>query len=242
MAYKGSSREATKPRVTSWSFSALKTYQQCPFKLKCSRIDKLPEPQSPQMLEGQRIHKLAEDYLNGAIAEVPEELKLFGDDYRDLRQYGSEAVDGLGHVFAEYGAAFREDLSICEWWAKDAWLRVKLDALVLNYEGGVPVSAVVVDLKTGKPRRDDKDQLSLFAFGVMLLYPTVEEVRSELWYCAGGELVNGVHLRSGFEHLKKEWLDKAAPMLADEEFLPTPNGLCSWCAFSKLKGGPCTMA
>lgn len=235
MAFQGSTREVAKPRITSWSFSKYKVWKTCPAKCKFSSIDKLPEPQSPQMLKGNDTHKLAEDFLNGKLETVPEELKLFGDDYRALREY---SLEHPGSVFAEYGAAFTSDLVETTWWSKDAWLRVKLDVRVLNEDN----TAVIIDLKTGKMRKEDKDQLSLFALAEFLLSPHIEEVRTELWYSAGGELVNGVYLRSGFEHLKQEWLDKAAPMLTDEEFLPTPNGLCGYCAFSKLKGGPCTMA
>jgi hypothetical protein len=239
MAYTGSNREETKPRITSWSFSSLKTWIQCPLKAKLTRIDRLKEPESPAMVEGQRLHLLAENYLNHKIAEVPHELKLFAEDYRALREHGEQHP---GTVFAEMGAAFREDLTVCDWWAKDAWMRAKLDVLILNDDD----TAVVLDLKTGKPRRDDKDQLSMFAFAVMLLFPDVKEVRTELWYSTGGELVNGHFKRegihTGFEFLKQEWLGKAAPMLADTEFLPIPSPLCAWCSFSKLKGGPCTVA
>jgi RecB family exonuclease len=236
MAYNGAAtREAAPPRIKSWSFSAYKTYTQCPLKLKLSRIDKLPEAQSPQMAEGNRVHKLAEDFLNGKIEEVPDELKLFADDYRALRQFGQESP---GAVSAECGATFRDDLTPTTWWAKDAWLRVKLDVRVLNDDR----SAVIIDLKTGKCRKEDKDQLSLFALSEFLLSPSVEEVRTELWYSTGGELVHDIYQRSGLTLLTQEWLDKSAPMLRDTQFLPTPNGLCGYCSYSKTKGGPCTMA
>lgn len=235
MAYTGSTREATKPQITSWSYSRLKTYLQCPFKAKCQMIDKLKEAESPQMLEGKRLHALAEDYLNNKLADVPEELKLFAEDYKALRDH---SLANPGTVYVEHGAAFRKDLGMTEWYAQNAWLRVRFDVMVINDDA----SAVIIDLKTGKRRQEDKDQLSLFALGAMLMFPLVEEVRTELWYSSDGALVNGVFVRSGFERLRDEWLGKAAPMLADTEFLPTPNQLCSWCAFSKLKGGPCPMA
>lgn len=234
-AFRGSSREPSLPQITAWSYSRLKTYLQCPAKAKYAYIDRLPEPSSPAMDEGQRVHKLAEDYLKGKVgnAEIPDELLLFAGDYAALREYADGNPD---RVFVEHGAAFRKDLGVCDWFSKEAWLRVRYDALVINEDN----SAVVIDLKTGKRRQEDRDQLSLFALATFMLFPGVTDVRTELWYCKDGALVEGSYRREDFEALKAEWLKKAEPMLHDRQFLPTPNALCKWCAFRKEANGPCS--
>lgn len=228
MAFHGSTRKASAPRLTSWSFSRLKTYLQCPYKAKLLYIDRMKEPESAPMLEGHRIHKLAEDFLKGIIEDVPEELELFAEDYYNLRDCGSA-------LYVESNAAFRKDLTPCDWFAKDAWLRAIYDALVVNDDG----TAIVIDLKTGKMRREDSEQLSLFAFTILLKLPEINEVRTELWYAKGGELVSGDYTRTGFNAYREYWLSKVEPMLADTEFLPNPSALCRWCHFRKDNNGPC---
>ena len=235
MAYTGSTREATKPQITSWSFSKYKQWRTCPLKCKLATIDKLKEPESQPIINGNLAHKAQEDYINGASPEVPEVLKLFADDYRAMREH---SLANPGTVFAEFGAAFKENLAPCDWWARDAWLRVKLDVLILNEDN----TAFVQDLKTGSKRAEDSEQCELFAMAVFLLHPTVEEVRSELWYSKDGALISAVHVRSNLEHLIAKWREATAPMLADTEFLPLPNKFCGWCHYRKSNGGPCELS
>jgi RecB family exonuclease len=64
-------------KITSWSFTRYNTYSQCPAKAKFKFIDKLKEPDSPQMQRGTDIHKLAENYVKGEIVRLPKELVLF---------------------------------------------------------------------------------------------------------------------------------------------------------------------
>lgn len=231
MTFRGSSHAHPNPsptRITAWSFSRLKTWLQCPLKAKLLFIDKLKEPESQAMADGQRIHKLAEDYLNHAFDTVPEELHSFGEDYKALRQAGG--------LLVEHPLAFKEDLTLCDWFAKDAWLRVRFDAFVLDKENR---HACVIDLKTGKVRKEDEEQLSLFALAVFLAYPEIDEVQTELWYINHGHPAAQSYKRSHLDSLKTKWFGKAEQMLHDEQFLPTPSPLCRWCAWRKSNGGPC---
>lgn len=212
-------------RITAWSYSRLKTYLQCPFKAKCQVIDKLKEPESPQQVEGNRLHKLLEDYLKRNSDEIPPELEVFGQDLADLRDC---------NPLSEHAVAFAEDLSVVGWFAKNAWLRVRFDVLLVTDD-----TAVVIDLKTGKRRSEDADQCELFAVAVMLMHPEVNEVTSELWYSKTGEKPYAAHHRADLEKLKTKWIGKASMMLNDTDFLPTPNGLCGWCHFRKDNAGPC---
>lgn len=232
MAFRGSTPRAISPKkITSWSFSRWKTYQQCPYKAKLQFIDRLKEPESPQQAEGQRIHKLSEDWIRGLLPEFPHELEKFKEEYQQLRQEYTN--DG---VFAEQEWALTEDLSPCGWFDRIAWLRVKLDIFVDNKDG----SAVVVDLKTGKPRQEDEDQLSLFALGTFLIREDIQIVKAELWYSATGDVSSVDYQRKSLEVLKKIWSQRSSPMLNDTEFRPKPNHLCKWCHFRSENGGPCT--
>src|SRR5271168_1285681 len=90
-----------KPKFfTSWSFSRLQAWRQCPLKAKLAMIDKIQEPPKlpdHPMVRGDRIHKLAEDYLKNAPGrkKPPEELKAFSADLyrlRGLRRRDPEVV------------------------------------------------------------------------------------------------------------------------------------------------------
>ena len=238
MSFKGSGRtafvtETEKPKITAWSFSRYKTYTQCPAKAKYGIIDRLQEPENEKQLEGKRIHKLAEDYLNGLIDDVPEELGLFALDYAALRDEGREHPDSL---FPEKQVAFDQNYKQLDWFSKAAWLRCRYDALLISREDAY---ALVVDLKTGKPYKEDREQMSLFAEAIFIEYPEINEVRTELWYSKTGAVEGHTFFREELDTLKAEWAKKSAPMLADEEFLPTPNRWCPWCHYRASNSGPC---
>jgi hypothetical protein len=228
-AYRGAARSGNEPvqQITAWSYSRLKTWLQCPFKLKCSAIDRIKEPESEAQVEGKRIHKLAEDFLLGRI-EFPKELAFFKDDYEALRNCGED-------LKVEYPITFREDLTETSWFAKDAWLRVRFDGYVWNDDH----TAALLDWKTGKPRKEDDDQMSLFALAAFLADSELLEVTVELWYTKTGKITTAVYERKQLPEIKKRWFDAAKKMMSDTEFLPLPGPLCAWCHHRKSNGGVC---
>jgi hypothetical protein len=227
VSFKGSSNavEDAKPRITAWSASRLKVYKQCPFKLKCSALDGLKEPETQPILDGHAIHKDAGSYLKGQLTEVPESLAHFKYTIEEMFQARAKA---------EWEAALDVSLEPADWF-KGAWLRVIYDVLIDNEDGTLYIG----DWKSGKPRHEDRDQLSLFAFSAFCLFPHVEEVYTELLYTKTGKTTKETYRRAQLPALKERWLKESAPMLADEEFLPVPNGLCGDCHFRKSNGGPC---
>jgi hypothetical protein len=131
--------------------------------------------------------------------------------------------------------AFKEDLSVCAYFDRAAWLRAQFDGAVLNDDASV----WVYDLKTGKPRQEDKDQLSLFALASFMAYPGTTRVTCELWYSKTGNVVKASYTAEDAPALQADWFGKAGKMLSDREFLPLPNPLCGWCTWRKSNGGPC---
>lgn len=55
----------------AWSYSAWNFYDGCPYKYLLKNILKVPDPGTPEMAEGDRIHKLGEAYIKGQLDEVP---------------------------------------------------------------------------------------------------------------------------------------------------------------------------
>lgn len=226
MAFKGSSAEAEGPKqLDAWSFSRWKTWAQCPFKLKCSAIDKLPEPESEAILEGHRIHKAAQFYLEGKAKDVVEDLAKFASTLEDMKGAGATA---------EARFALDKDLKPTDWF-RGAWLRVIYDVMIDNGDSTLYIG----DWKTGRPRDEDREQLGLFALSAMLLHPETHTVYTELLYTKSGRSVKQTFIRADLEGLKDFWLKRGSNVVNEIEFLPTPNQLCKWCHYRKDNGGPC---
>ena len=216
-------------RLTQWSYSRYGLWKQCPFKAKLQYIEKLKEPSSPALENGIKVHSELESYLKGDLAEVP----LCS---HKLKGYMTSLKEAKPH--SELEVAFNTNWQPVEWFSKDAWVRIKIDALVKTEK-----AVKVIDFKTGKIRDTYGDQLELYALTGLLMFPSAEQAETELAFVDHGKVVEGtIWARDSLEELRALWMDRVSPMLEDTHFEATPNAYCFNCSFSKKKGGPCKAA
>lgn len=212
----------------AWSFSRWKSWKECAFKYKCQTIDKLPEgPRGEALINGELVHKDAEDFVKGLVKPLPTSLRLFDKQFADLKKRGALAEDQF---------AFTKEWKATGWFAKDCWCRIKID---VHYpeDGGV---LTIIDHKTGKVREGEYDeQLELYALGGFLSYEGVEVVHTKLWFLDHQVIIDETYTVAQVPKLKAAWEKRVKPMEADTRYQPTPGRHCQWCAYSASKGGPC---
>lgn len=235
----------------AWSYSRLMDYEKCPQLYKFKVIDKLPEPGSAAMERGGDIHKKAEACLNSKKSKVPQELMRLAPEIKLLRTINAVAEDQW---------TFTHDfLGSTSWFGKDAWARLKIDAVAeiqfgltsgireLKVAGKSPgdkdKGVWIVDWKTGKFRPEASvDQLELYILGAFLLRPDAKFALASLAFTDVGQLVHSFRARDprGLSALKKKWIQRVEPLQKDQKFKATPSdAACYWCFFAKKKGGPC---
>src|SRR6266404_530731 len=163
-------------KITAWSYTRWKDYQQCPAKAKYKHVLKMKEPSSQAMERGTAIHKMAEDFIKGELSTLPTELNKFSSSLGYLKE---QYLGGFCKV--EDSWAFKEDWTATTWddWSS-AWLRIKMDC-TFNVEDGV---LRVIDWKTGKFREEECHmyllQLELYALGAFLTMPLIDTVIPKL--------------------------------------------------------------
>jgi hypothetical protein len=119
-----------------------------------------------------------------------------------------------------------EELKPTGWWDADAWLRSKLDVLVV-----VGDTAVVMDWKTGK-RRVDFFQMQLFAAQVFKHYPEVQMVKTSLVWLKTMEMDTEIYSRLNTNELWQDILSRIQLIYKsmDHDNWPAkPSGLCRYC-------------
>lgn len=244
-------------KITSWSFSRLGTYEQCPFKLKCSAILRIKEPEAAPdspMGRGNIIHKKAEEYVKGAGRAVPKELAKFKDEIKGLRDiYKKQGNQDPNRPFHERGIIVEETIALRSNWTlttwndwNGCWLRIKTDVSTL-----IDGEAQITDYKTGKYSNYNlaqyEDQLDLYKLGGLVAYAPVGpslKVTARLLYLDHGvthppvEAVD-VARPKDLPGLKKKWEKRVKAMLNDTTFAPKPNKFCYSCHYRKSNGGPC---
>lgn len=212
--------------ITAWSYSRYRDYEKCPLLAKFKHVDRLKEPPNEAMERGTLIHKLAEDFALKRIKKLPPELKQFKAKFTALQKQ---------KLLVEEQWAFNDKWGRVDWFARDAWCRVKMDA---SYQFKKEV--VVIDHKTGRYREGEyTEQLELYALAALLIYTSADTVSCRLWFLDSGDEATYTATRADIEELKKKWVARTKPMLNDKRFAPKPGNHCRWCHFSKAKGGKC---
>ncbi len=215
----------------AWGFSKLDTYWTCPAKFKFMFIDKIKDEGSPAMERGSKIHEGIESWLNGWTKELPVEatlhaaIKLALEDLK-TKPFKAESAWGFNPDWTK-----RKD-----WFGKDCWLRVKLDAHYLSEDQKV---LDVIDFKTGKYRVPSSDQVELYAVAGAAVYPQAERVIAGFWFIDSGEFYKKEYTRAELVLLRKKFEGYIQPLYSDVTFGPTPSRECRWCQHSRTRGGTC---
>lgn len=224
-------------RIMAWSYSRYSVHRQCPFMAKLKFIDKLKEPDHPAQARGTKIHLHGELFLRrqllpntDALIEFNQEFARFRKDMEGLRKRGAAP---------ERQIAFDKNWNQVDWFSKEAWCRIKVDAIDKDSKKG---RILVVDYKTGKRYLPDhEEQLELYAIAMFLLEDDVNEVRAEDWYLDSGQREGVDFERGQLAELQKKWEKRVAPMMTDQLYPKKPDGYkCGRCHFRKANGGPCT--
>lgn len=209
-----------------WGYSKLETFEKCPAKFQYQFMQKLPQPGSPAMERGQKMHESIEAYLQGWIKELIPECLSFKEAIDGLKaeNFVAEQAIGLDKAWAK----------LPDWFDKTTWIRAKADAM---YVSGSKL--VVIDFKSGKYRVPSTDQVELYAIVGGALYPEVAQVTAEYWYLDTGSTYSRDYTQAELLELRKKFERRVAPMYTNEVWSPEPSMECRYCPYSKTKGGKC---
>lgn len=206
-----------------WSYSSLKTFQQCPKKYYHLKVAKdIKDPPTTATMYGQSVHKAAEDFVKDSTP-IPEKFSYIQPFMDTLA-----AIPGEKYVELELGLT--EDLKPCAFNAEAVWWRGIADLVVIDAAKELAYS---VDYKTSKSARyADKQQLDLVAAALFAHFPKIKRVKSALLFVVSKEFVRAEHVAE----LKEAYVDKLRPDLARIEaamengvWNPVTGPLCKFC-------------
>ncbi len=222
-------------QLRAWSYSALKVFEDCPYRSYIQKIKKIREESGPAAERGTVIHQEAEDYVNGTLGEFPSSCIKFKSEFEELRQL---YIDAKVELEGEWG--FDIDWQPVGWMEGTTWARIKLDALVNQDEQ----SARVIDYKTGKKWGNEiahAQQGLLYAIGTFFRYPHIEFVQTEFWYLDKGETTTKQYTRDQAMQFVPGWHKRAIAMTTATDFAPTPSkDSCRWCSYRKGDNPECS--
>ena len=204
----------------SHSYSSIKLFENCPLRYYRQRITKDVVDEGGEASKyGERIHAFLENRLKGSglNAEIAQYEPLCLSVEKLARQ---------GELYIEKELVLTDNLTATGWWDADAWLRSKLDVLVIV--GG---EAVVMDWKTGK-RNADQFQMQMFAAQVFKHYPDVQRVKTSLVWLKTMEMDTNTYKRSSMNAIWAEIMKRIQRIhssLEHDNWPAKPSGLCRYC-------------
>ena len=214
-------------KLPTWSYSSLKTFQQCPKKYYHIKVAKdVVDRPHVSALYGSAVHKAAEDHVLSGTP-IPEKYKYMVPILESLKQIP-------GTRYPEMKLGLTEDLQACDFDAPEAWWHGIVDLLIVDGD-----KAHMVDYKTSKSARyADTLQLDLMAVAVFAKFPDLTIVKSALLFVVSNEFVKKKH-----ELSKKEMyvaqvradLDRLKAAFETGVWNPKTGPLCRFCPVLKCE-------
>lgn len=222
------------------SYSSTTCAETCLYRYHLKYKLRTPEPANKYADRGTKIHKAAEDYVNGkGTARVPKDLLKLASQFKEARTLKANAE---------------------AWWSLDKdwrptddrdsrYIIAKVD---LHWFESVEVQKrgqttmrqelAVVDVKSGRVR-DFQEQARFYCTMGLAMYPTVERAYAQFWMTDQGFVVPEnkpyVFTRSQLPSLRRELQFRLTKIEKTKKFEPKRCGYCKYCSYSKRKEGPC---
>lgn len=232
--------------VPTWSASALKVFEKCPYRTFLRRVQKIPEPSGPAAERGSFVHDMCEQYVRGQTDALTSEeyfdgkrgeVKHFHPELLKLREFFLANPD---KVFMEEDWGFTAEWEPTGWMADDVWCRIKVDAMVMES----PTSALIIDYKTGRKFGNEishADQAQIYCIAAFKKFPELEFIRAEFWYLDEGHKLEKSYSRDEIALFEKRVNDRAFRMTTATQFPAHPSHRnCKFCHYKN--SGDCEFA
>jgi hypothetical protein len=210
--------------MTAWSYSSIKTFDQCPKKYYHLKVAKdVKDTAGPEADYGTQAHEAAEHYIKHGTP-IPGKFKIMRPVVETLAKFPGEKHTELKLGVKKTDTGYEPTT----FFAKDVWWRGIVDLLIVNGS-----TAHMVDYKTGKNAKyADMKQLDLMAGAIFVHYPEVAKIKSGLAFVVSNEFPKKTHTR---EHTNTYFsvfdsqLERLEDAMDNGIWNAKTSPLCGWC-------------
>ena len=171
--------------MITWSYSSIKTFEQCPKKYYHLKVVKdVKDVGTVATVYGQDVHKAAEEYVKSGTP-IPAKFSYLQGTLDALKE-----IPGQKHCEVKLGIRLtNKGYAPCGFFDSDVWWRGVADLLIIPGD-----SAYSIDYKTSKNAKyADTKQLDLIAAAVFTHHPEVKRIKSALAFVVSNEFVKKEH-------------------------------------------------
>lgn len=209
---------------TTWSYSSIKSFEQCPKKYYHLRVLRdVKDSGSEATIYGQELHKAAEDCVKHDIP-VPPKFQFIQDLIDSLKE-----IPGEKHCELKLGVKKTEaGYEPCGFFDKDVWWRGIGDMVIVQDD-----TIFSLDYKTSKNSRyADMKQLDALAAGLFVHFPHAKKIKSALAFVVSNELIHKEHfveMRDSYFATFTPMLDRLAAAQVNGVWNANSGPLCAYC-------------
>lgn len=213
--------------IMSQSHTSLSCFVACPRQYEARYVTKeVAFEQGEAAKWGDDVHKALEAYVRDG-KPLPSNVAMYQKWADAIRlRAGVKVIEGAFGI--------KRDLTPCGFSDPDAWLRAKIDVLILR-DG----AADIIDYKTGK-RKDDPTQLRRYSLLVFAKYPEIDTIKAGYLWLKDGLLPQPVvfyrHQIDDMLAIENKLYEQLEASYTTGCFQPKPSGLCNgWCPVTRCE-------
>lgn len=249
--------------MTSYSYSRLKTFEQCPLKYKYTYHDKAERDfaNSIESFMGSRVHETLEmlykdlkhQKLNTKEQVLNHYKRIWKENFTDnlklvKEQYSEKEYYKMGLKYLEdyyeshkpfdsdYTLGLEQEVYIDLFNDEKYILKGYVDRLAVKEN-----TLIIHDYKTSSTLPTENEinldkQLTLYALALQGKYSDIKNIELVWHYLAFDKDIKITRTDNDYEHLKEEIKNKIDKIesVSSEEFTPKESILCDWCEFASL--------
>ena len=206
--------------MVKWSYSGLKDFVNCPRQYhEVKVLQNFKKEVTHDMRYGTEVHQALEDYVRNGIP--------LNKNYSRFKPMMDVLMNTPGTKYPEYKMALTVDKQPCDFNDPDYWVRGIADLLIIDGD-----CALVIDYKTGKPKRPDPDQLKLMALMVFAHFASIKSIKAGLAFILYDVFVPEQYERQQIDSLWEVFnpnLTRLSVAYEVNNWMPNPTPLCGWC-------------
>ena len=207
--------------MPAWSYSSIKTFDQCPKKYYHLRIAKDVKDEPGEAADyGTAVHLAAEEYVRSGTP-IPEKFAFMRPIVERLA-----AFPGEKHCELKVGVTKTSwGYDPCGFFDDEVWYRGIVDLLIVDGD-----RAWMIDYKTGKNAKyADMKQLDLMAGALFVRFPELQTIKSALLFVVSGDFIKKTHVRDEMDTYLSVFegeLERLDAAMESGVFNPKTSGLC----------------
>lgn len=210
--------------MTAWSYSSIKTFEQCPKKYFHLKVAKDVKDEPGEAADyGTAVHLAAEEFIRDG-KPIPDKFAFMRPLLEPLATKKGEKHCELRLGVAKTSWGFDP----CGFFDKDVWYRGIVDLLIIDGD-----RAWMIDYKTGKNAKyADMKQLDLMAGALFVKFPELQVIKSGLLYVVSKEFPKKTHVREELDSYMAVFeneLDRLDAAMENGVFNAKTSPLCGWC-------------